>query len=216
MNKSVATLLLQGQYICQFRYPNEFEILQQFEVRESVDAWLGGIGKRLACLGEDGAYFMAPLLIHTEDVRQLKTEFQNFRDVYGPAIEMLDLIRQTDVMKINLIPGEYIHLYALEQAVANSTTLEMQLKSRLDVIDRASQTYTVRENLRRLVEHLCKDGYLVRPVKDQDTYRVTGKVDQLYAVLEYLSTNVALPEVDGNEAAEVDLIQASQNAEGAQ
>ena len=56
----------------------------------------------------------------------------------------------------------------------------------------------------------------MRPVKDQDTYRVTGKVDQLYAVLEYLSTNVALPEIEGNEAAEVDLIQAAQSAEGAQ
>lgn len=215
MNKSVVTLLLTGEYICPYRYPNEFEILQQDGMQDSVDTWLGGIGRRLAQLGEGGAFFMAPLLINTEDLRQLKNEFQNFRDVYGPAVLMLDMIRQTDTVNHTLSPGEYIHLYALEQAVTNSTTLEMQLKSLLEVIDRSSQLATVRENLRRLVEHLCKDGYLVRPVKDQDSYRVTGKVDQLYAVLEFLSVNVALPEVEVSDAAEADLVQAAQSAQDA-
>ena len=60
MNKSVATLLLQGEYICPYRYPNEFDILQQANMQESVDSWLGGIGKRLAQLGEGGAFFISP------------------------------------------------------------------------------------------------------------------------------------------------------------
>lgn len=216
MNKSVATLLLQGEYICPYRYPNEFDILQQAQMQESVDSWLGGIGKRLAQLGEGGAFFMAPLLISTEDVRQLKSEFQNFRDVYGPAVLMLDMIRQTDTINLKLSPGEHIRLHVLEQAVTSSTTLEMQLKSLLDVIDRASQLSSVRENLRRLVDHLCKDGYLVRPVKEQDTYRVTGKVDQLYAVLDYVAINVAPAEVEANEVGEPDLLQGSMNMQGAQ
>jgi hypothetical protein len=218
MNKSITKMLLAGEYICPYRYPTEFEILQDEQEHDEIDAWLAALERRIARLGTDGAFFMAPLMVTVDDQRQLKAAFLQFRDVYGPAVLMLDMIRQTDSLNITLSPGEYIPLYELEQAVSNSSTLEMQLKSKVLVIDNGSHRSTVRENLRRLMDHLVKDGYLMLANKETGTFRVTGKIDQLYGVLQYLSANTVIPEVDADEqdAADADLVDLAQGEQGAE
>ncbi|WP_218383374.1 hypothetical protein [Acidovorax sp. sic0104] len=182
------------------RYPNEFEILQDELQQEQIDGWLAGINMRLARLNETGAFFMAPLVVTSDDHARLRRELLDFRDVYGPAIVMLDLIRQADSLGITLSPGEYIPLYELEQAVVNQGTLEMLLRTKLAVINEGNPRNSVRENLRRLLMHLAKDGYVFLASKETETYRVTGKIEQLYAVLQFLSENRVIPDTDVDES----------------
>lgn len=75
---------------------------------------------------------MAYDYISPKEITQVKNELLKFRDEYGPAVRMLDFIRQTDVSRIELSPGEYITLYELESGVAQSSTLEAHLKSMLE------------------------------------------------------------------------------------
>lgn len=208
MNTQCTRLLLEGEYICDVRYPTEFEVLQDPAEQESVDSWLASLNMRLARLGSDGAFFMAPLVVTALDQTRLRRELLDFRDVYGPAIVMLDLIRQADSLGLALSPGEYIPLFELESAVANSGTLEMLLRSKLAMIHDGNARHSVRENLRRLLMHLAKDGYVFLASRETETYRVTGKVEQLYAVLQFLSENKVIPDtdVDETEVEEPDLV----------
>lgn len=218
MNSRVLKLLLAGEYICSVRYRDEFSILEDADEQESVNTWLESLNMRLARLGEDGAFFMAPAYIGVKEITQVKNELLKFRDEYGPAVQLLDFIRQTDAGSVFLSPGEYIALYQLEAAVSQSTMMETQLKSLLSVISNASQRNTNHENLRRLLDQLVKDGYAILVNKDSGTYQVTGKIEQLYAVLQFLDENKVIPdsEVDDREADEVggDLVDAAQADEG--
>lgn len=218
MNSRVLKLLLAGEYICSVRYRDEFSILEDAEEQESVNTWLESLNMRLARLGEDGAFFMAPAYIGVKEITQVKNELLKFRDEYGPAVQLLDFIRQTDAGSVFLSPGEYIALYQLEAAVSQSTMMETQLKSLLSVISNASQRNTNHENLRRLLDQLVKDGYAILVNKDSGTYQVTGKIEQLYAVLQFLDENKVIPdsEVDDREADETggDLVDAAQGDEG--
>jgi len=218
MNSRVLKLLLAGEYICSVRYRDEFSILEDAEEQESVNTWLESLNMRLARLGEDGAFFMAPAYIGVKEITQVKNELLKFRDEYGPAVQLLDFIRQTDAGSVFLSPGEYIALYQLEAAVSQSTMMETQLKSLLSVISNASQRNTNHENLRRLLDQLVKDGYAILVNKDSGTYQVTGKIEQLYAVLQFLDENKVIPdsEVDDREADEGggDLVDAAQADEG--
>lgn len=218
MNSRVLKLLLAGEYICSVRYRDEFSILEDAEEQESVNTWLESLNMRLARLGEDGAFFMAPAYIGVKEITQVKNELLKFRDEYGPAVQLLDFIRQTDAGSVFLSPGEYIALYQLEAAVSQSTMMETQLKSLVSVISNASQRNTNHENLRRLLDQLVKDGYAVLVNKDSGTYQVTGKIEQLYAVLQFLDENKVIPdsEVDDREADEAggDLVDAAQADEG--
>lgn len=218
MNSRVLKLLLAGEYICSVRYRDEFSILEDADEQESANTWLESLNMRLARLGEDGAFFMAPAYIGVKEITQVKNELLKFRDEYGPAVQLLDFIRQTDAGSVFLSPGEYIALYQLEAAVSQSTMMETQLKSLLSVISNASQRNTNHENLRRLLDQLVKDGYAILVNKDSGTYQVTGKIEQLYAVLQFLEENKVIPdsEVDDREADEAggDLVDAAQADEG--
>jgi hypothetical protein len=218
MSSRVLKLLLEGAYICSIRYRDEFTQLGDEDEQEQVNDWLEKLNMRLARLGEDGAFFVAPAYIGQKDITQVKGELMKFRDEYGPAVLFLDFIRQTDASRVFLSPGEHIALYELDAAVSQSTMLETQLKSLHHVISGASGRHTNHENLRRLLEHLAKDGYVVLANKDSGLYQVTGKIEQLYAVLQFLDENKVIPdaEVDDREAddAEGDLVDAAQTSEG--
>jgi len=211
MNARVLKLLLEGAYICQYRYRDEFAMLEDEEEQVEVDAWLEKLDKRLARLGESGAFFMAPSFVGQRDIAQIKGELLKFRDEYGPAVLQLDFIRQTDAGGIMLSPGEYIPLFQLEAAVSHSTMLEAQLKALQGVVSGASQRQTNHENLRRLMEHLAKDGYVTLANKDSGVYQVTGKIEQLYSVLQFLDENKVIPdaEIDDRESdeAQIDLLE---------
>lgn len=208
MNSMCTRLLLAGEYICAVRYRQAFEILQDQGEQDEINAWLGALNMRLARVREDGAFFMAPLVVSVDDQAKLRRELLAFRDVYGPAVQLLDFIRQADSLGLQLSPGELIPLYELEKAVLNSGTLEILLRSRLSVIHEGNARNTVRENLRRLLMHLAKDGYLHLASKETEMYQVTGKIDQLYVVLDYLSNSgvAKSTDVDESEVADPDLV----------
>ena len=208
MNAKVLKLLLAGEYICPVRYRTEFELLADATEREEVDSWLLSLGMRLARLGDEGAFFLAYDYIGTKEITQVKNELLKFRDEYGPAVLLLDFIRQADAGRVQLSPGEYLVLYQLEAAVSQSSMLETQLKGLLSVITNAAMRNTNHENLRRLLDHLARDGYVVLANKDTGAYQVTGKVEQLYSVLQFLDENkvVADTEVDDREEVQDDLV----------
>lgn len=212
MNPRVLKLLLAGEYICSVRYRPEFELLEAAAEREEVDDWLLVLGMRLARIGDEGAFFLSYDHIGAKEITQVKNELLKFRDEYGPAVLLLDFIRQTDVSRVQLSPGEYIALYELEAAVSQSSTLEAHLKSLVGYITNAAMRNTNHENLRKLLDHLTKDGYMVLANKDSGTYQVTGKIEQLYAVLQFLDENKVIPdtEVDDREEVEDDLVDQAQ------
>lgn len=214
MNASLLKLLLAGEYICPVRYRDDYSVLEDVDEQESANNWLGKLNMRLARLGESGAFFVAPAYIGAKDITQVKNELLKFRDEYGPAVLLLDFIRQTDAGRVFLSPGEYIALYKLDEAVSQSTMLETQLKGLLGVISNAAPRNTNHENLRRLLEHLAKDGYAMLANKDSGTYQITGKIEQLYAVLQFLDENKVIPdaEVDDKESDDSgDLVDAAQS-----
>jgi hypothetical protein len=216
VNQNLLKLLLSGEYICPVTHRLEYEQLLDPAECEAINEWLFSLGMRLARLGEESAFYLAYNVIGQKETTQVKNELLKFRDEYGPSVQMLDFIRQSDAGRVQLSPGEFISLYQLEEAVAQSSMLETQLKSLLGVITNAAMRNTNHENLRKLLEHLARDGYVKLVNKDTSTYQVTGKIEQLYAVLLFLDENKVVPdtEVDDREEVQDDLVdQASASEE---
>lgn len=190
MNPQTLELLLAGEYLCEYRYPDAWQTLQDLTEREAVDGWLRRLGMRLVLVGDTGAFFMAPEGVTEKVAAKLRGELREFRDTYGPALLMLDFIRQTNGEMALCSPGERIQLVALESHVTNSTTLAAQLRDLVqNTIRGGSARFTDRENLRKLMDHLASDGYVTLADRATETYQVTGKVEQLYAVLTFLDEN---------------------------
>ena len=215
MSPDLLQLLMAGEYLCPVRYPDEFNALNNSADQvENVNQWLTDIDMRLARIGDDGAFFMAPAKYTDRITTRIKAELRDFRDVYGPAVRMLDFIRQTKSENALCSPGERIQLVELETLVNGSTTLSAQLRALLDVIHSGNPRVSDRENLQRLMEHLAKDVYVILVDKGSDTYQVTGKVEQLYAALSFLDDNKVIEERDVDDQLELSEDSAVGDAEG--
>lgn len=206
MNEQMLQQLLAGAYLCPIRYPQDYSVLDESALeREEVDAWLRGIGMRLARVGDGGAFFMTPEHYSDKVTTRIKAELRDFRETYGKAVRMLDLIRQTRAEDALCAPGERIQLVELETLVRASTTLSSQLRTLVDavVIFNGNPLISERENLRRLLDHLAKDGYVMLVDKATDTYQVTGKIEQLYAALSFLDEHAVIGEEEAVEQLEL-------------
>lgn len=196
MSSSTLRLLISGEYLCPIRYRDEYESLLEQDYADEVNVWLGKLNLRLARVTEEGAFFAAPAVVSTKDIAVFKNQMLKFRDEYGPALFLLNFVRQTDMSGLQLVPGEYVALYDLERAVSQSSMLESQLKGLLGVIGGAAHRNSNHENLKRLLDQLAKDGFAVLANRDSGTYQITGKVEQLYAVLQHLAEHNVIPDED--------------------
>jgi len=180
--------LLDGHYICPVAFPHEYAFLTSDGNEASVDRWLSDLEMSLARVDEEGAFFMAPRIVSKEDGARIRDEFLRFRDVYGPAIRMLQIIRNgKDEFSLN--PDEYIQHAELVQKVNEIPALAEQLRALVGTIRDSDARYTNAELVKRLLEHLRKDGYLVIVDLATEMYRTTGKIAQLTQVLRFLAEN---------------------------
>ncbi|MDP3799795.1 MAG: hypothetical protein Q8R06_22075 [Polaromonas sp.] len=186
MNAKLLTDLLAGQFICEIAFEQEYELLSDPEVRAEVELWLASIDRRLAQLGEDGAYFVAPMQIMAPHAAKVREDLKRFRDVYGPSVRMLNLIREAKD-GFSCSPGDYVQLADIEGSINESSTLESHLRSMHSAIAGVSIKHSNREFLKRMLENLTDSGYLVLSNPQNETYRVTGKIDHLHAALEFIS-----------------------------
>lgn len=186
MQSQTLNALLAGQFICPIAFEQAFEDLQDPVTRDEIEQWLARIDRRLARLGEDGAFFVAPMQIMAPHTAKVRDDLKDFRDTYGPMVSMLNLIR---VSKdgFTCSPGDFVQLAEIERGINESPTLEMQLRALVGVIDGSSLKNTNRDFLKRMLEHLRRAGYLVISNPQNETYRVTGKIDHLHAVLDFIA-----------------------------
>lgn len=197
MKARIRLALLDGKYLCPYHYPDEYACLAEHESeRIAVNQWLGDIDMRLTRLGEDGAFFMAPLHIQTQDTARIRDDFARFRDVYGPLVQMLDTLRNAQE-EFSFQPGEYIQLADLVLNVNGSATLEGQLRS--FEISGTHKRYSNHELLKRMLDNLCKEGYLILSNPERHVYRCTGKLQQLAIALEYMAERQGLINQDNEQ-----------------
>lgn len=197
--------LLAGSYICPVAFPQEYAYLMESANREYTNEWLGGLDMRLARLNDDGAFFMAPIAVLPQHVSRIRDDFVRYRDVYGPYLYMLQFIRDSNE-HFTMAPGEYIQLATLMTALNESSTLDTKLRNMHMFIRDAQQRLNQREMLRKMLDHLKADGYLVLVNPTSEIYQTTGKIDQIKAVLHFLAENSELASLDEDpKAADGDL-----------
>ncbi len=203
MKSQILRNLLDGQYICEFAFPVEFAYLTDDHHAAWVNEWLFALNMRLARVCDDGAFFMAPIEIQPSDTARIRDEFVRFRNVYGPFVRMLQIIRSAKD-DFTLQPGEYLQYAELVQSINENASLSVQLRALIGTIRDTEARYTNAELVKRLLEHLRKDGYLVVVNEATEMYRSTGKITQLTQVLTFLAEN---SEIGTGEPAEAEVVE---------
>lgn len=206
MKSQTLRSLVDGAYICQFAFPREYEFLSHGNQAVVIDQWLSSIDMKLARVTDDGAFFMAPIEMTAADTARIRDEFLRFRNVYGPFVHMLQVIRSAKD-NFTLQPGEFLQHAELVQAINENASLSGALRALIGIIRDTEARYTNAELVKRMLEHLRKDGYLVVFNESTEMYRTTGKIGQLTQVLRFLDENT---EIGGGESNEPEAVESDE------
>lgn len=180
MNASMSahTRLLAGEYLCAVTAPAEYEFLQDPVKASEVNEWLGKIGCRLARLHDAGSFYIAHLVITSEHTQAFKDECLNLRDRDGPAIRFINLIR-TCTDDFTFQRGTLVSLADLETSVNGNTSREAELRGFHSFIHDGGARFTNRQLLKKMLDQLVREQYLILLNPITETYQFTGLVDVL-------------------------------------
>ena len=192
MTRLASTLksLLAGEFICPVAHPLSYDLLCEQEHLDTVEAWVGQLGLRLVRLSEDGAFFLAPEIPDAEARSAVRDSLRNVRSILSPVVPVLEAIRQAQGQDAHLQPGLTLWESELAERVRLAPALEQQVMElnlpglRLDA--RAN------DRVSKMLEYLVKERYAVPIPTDSRGFKLTGKIEFLYAVLAVIAENTEL------------------------
>lgn len=194
MFEQTLTLLLSGEFICGVRYPDAWRFLEDEGQRREVDAFLGKLGRRLACTRQGGAWFAAYKEIGADERRAMREGFaeikHNLRLLVGFFVHVMQALRQDQF----LAPGSLIEANRLMAAIDQNPNLRSELQALAGLGKGPTGDGTLRGTLERLLKKLRDDGYLVLANPEREIYEVTGKIEYLQEVVDFLMAHQSIPD----------------------
>ncbi|NCA90727.1 MAG: hypothetical protein EOM92_18070 [Gammaproteobacteria bacterium] len=194
MFEQTLTLLLAGEFICNVRYQDAWRFLEDEESRNEVDAFLGKLGRRLARTRHGGAWFAAYQKIGPTERKAMREGFaeikHNLRLLVGFFVHLMQTMRQDQF----LAPGSLIEANRLMGAIDQNPNLRSELQALAGLGRGPTGDGTHRGTLDRLLKKLRDEGYLELANPEREIYAVTGKIEYLQEVVDFLMAHQSIPD----------------------
>jgi hypothetical protein len=194
MFEQTLTLLLAGEFICAIRYPDAWRFLDDEGQRAEAEAFLARLGRRLARTHQGGAWFAAYTQVGTEERRAIREGFADIKYKLRPLVNFLVFVMQAQRQDHFLAPGSLIEANRLMLAIDDNPNLRVEIQA---IAAQGKGTWadpTLRGILERLLKRLQDDGYLVLANPEREIYEVTGKIEYLQEVVDFLMAHESVKE----------------------
>lgn len=189
-HESALKRLAEGRFVCSTRYPEEYEALNTAEGRRKAEEWLEAIGYRLARLSDDGAFFMAHGVVTTEMRSRVRSEMRTVRSKLEPIVKFLETIRRTQGRSPHVHAGDILWATEISEVARSSARLEHRVAG-MNEISGARAGESVPQRIERMLDQMVDEGYLVETHPQTKGYTVTGKVDYLYQLIDFIAENTS-------------------------
>lgn len=193
MFEQAMTLLLSGQFICAVSQPDAYRFLQEEANRKEVEAFLNRLGRRLVSTKHGGAWYVAFTRLDPEQRKGIREEYaevkHNLRLVVGFFVHVMQALGREEF----LAPGSVIETHRLIAAIDENPSLRNELQTLVN-LGKASSDGTLRSALERLLKKMRDEGYLVLANPEREIYAVTGKVEYLQEVVDFLMVHESVQE----------------------
>ncbi len=198
--------LLQGEFICAYKYPDCYQYLQASEHTEKVDNFLKQLNYHLAHTPQKSAFYAGYQTIDNAARNDIRRGFQNFRSELQPIVDWLALMMDVLHSDKAIMTGDSLSFAQLLQVMEQNASLADRLQSFAKLKSFSSNDSTLKSRLEKLLKTLEDWGYLVLISPDTLVYQVTGKLDYFYQALEFIQEHegVAKEQAD-QETAQVSL-----------
>ncbi|WP_156132329.1 hypothetical protein [Paraburkholderia terrae] len=193
------SLLLSGEFVCEVRYPDAFRFLAADAHQKDANAYLARIGRTLAMTELGGAWYAAYDRINQEEKRAIKDEFTQIKQRIRFLVEFFVKAMRATNQEVFYSRGDKIEAHALMAAIDGNPGLRAEFQA-MGTVGRGGATDgKMKSSLDRQLALLVDTGYLVVSNAEREIYQVTGKIEYLTEIVQFLMTTDNIPEDMGDE-----------------
>lgn len=194
MFEKVLPLLLRGEFICHVSYPEAYEYLSHAKHIQEVQKYLAKIGLDLQQTEQKSAFYVVYQQLDEANRKATKDEFTLIKQQLRPLVQFMALLLRVTNNEEVLATGAFIKKHQLMAKIDDNHDLSLQLT---DIANQFSQLdKTTSGRLDRLLKLLEKHGYLKLKNAETETYYMTGKIEYLQQVIDYLMEHEGIVEVE--------------------
>ncbi|MCO6414065.1 MAG: hypothetical protein J5I92_15105 [Thiogranum sp.] len=196
MLRPILEALLRGEFLCPISQSALYRELEKPETQNAVEAVLEPLGRRLARVEEDGAFYCAyRQLDDKKDARAVRAQFEKLRDQIAPVVELFTLLMRSEGRDAVWVPGEALRFSGLLERIEQESAYQGQLRQlgRHELFKRLRNQSKTADRLTSVLEAMEKEGYLVLSNHESGIYQVTGKIEYFYTTLEFIQEFEQIP-----------------------
>jgi biotin carboxyl carrier protein len=193
-----AETLLSGQFICEYAYEDQFELLSNEQSRAEMERLMRQMRRTLRQTNDQQAWYAAFSHIDNNERRAaIRSQFDTLINQMESLTRVLALVMSALHKDSTISPGDAIRRGEILAVIESTPACSAELDSlAMGATFRTSREGSS-EKLNAIFHVLENDGYLVRPGgRGENVFIATGKWSYLYEVLEFIHTHEQLPSAD--------------------
>lgn len=189
--------LLSGNFICPATDREAYKTLKDDRTRREINQALTLMGRELQCTSRTSAYYVTHKAIDDHNRRQVTTLMSNVHGIIRPVVKFIATVSEAAQVETVMIGGDELNVPVLAVQIQSSPSLMEKLDSiyRLPKVSRKKVRETASEKLDVVVEFLAKEGVAHLVNKERQLYVMTGKLDFVYELLDFIDTHEKIVEV---------------------
>jgi|SRR5471032_1190926 len=188
MFEQTMSLLLSGEFVCEVRYPDDYRFLAVEPNQKDVNAYLTRIGRTLAATEQGGAWYAAYDRIGQEEKRAIRDEFTRVKRNVRFLVEFFVKAMRASNLEAFYSRGDKIEAHALMAAIDGNPGLRAEFQALGNAARGGATDGKLKGYLDRQLRVLVEDGYLIESNKEREIYQVTGKIEYLTEIVQFLMT----------------------------
>lgn len=194
MFEKVLPLLLRGEFICHISYPEAYEYLSYPENAQAAQKYLARIGLDLQQTEQKSAFYVVYQQLDEINRKATKDEFILIKQQLRPLVQFMALLLRVTNNEEILSAGATLKKHELMAKIDANHDLALQLT---DIVNQFSQSdKTTSGRLDKLLKTLEKNHYLILSNAEREIYQLTGKIEYLQQVIDYLMEHEGIVEVE--------------------
>ena len=187
-------LLLRGEFICHVSYPEAYEHLSHSKNAQTAQDYLAKIGLDLQQTEQKSAFYVVYQQLDEANRKDSKDEFTLIKQQLRPLVQFMALLLRVTNNEDILATGAILKKHELMAKIDANHDLALQLTNianQFSVLDK-----TTSGRLDKLLKQLEKNHYLVLSNVEREIYQLTGKIEYLQQVIDYLMEHEGIVEVE--------------------
>lgn len=203
MFKRIIPVLLSGEFICPVSFHEEHSYLPDNVNQNTVNEFLGKIGYRLTKTRHGAAFFATHLEVGDKDEKKdAKVLFTHIKHTLRPLVSFIEMVMRAMQNDEILAAGAVIESNKLMAAIDTNPSFRNDLQSLTTQLKGISADGTDRGRLDKVLRRFKDDGYLVLANADREIYQVTGKIEFILEVIEFLMEHEGIVDDEESELPE--------------